>query len=150
MVSLSTLKNSHRKQKDGKRVGRGIGSNRGVTCGRGTKGQGARSGAKRRHTYEGGQFRLFMKLPTRGFTRGRFLKRLDSINLRQIEGLYSDGEVVNMTTLRAHGFISGRSYGIKVLGEGELTKKVKLEVTAVSDGARAKLEAAKVEYTIIK
>lgn len=148
MVTLATLKNSHRKCQKAKRLGRGIGS-RGVTCGRGSKGQGARSGARRRYGYEGGQFRLFMKLPTRGFTRGRFAKRLDAINLSEINELYSDGEVVNVETLHNHGYLSGKSYGIKILAEGELTKKVKIEAQALSEGARVKLEQAKIDYSIV-
>lgn len=148
-MNLSSLKNTTRKEKKRRRVGRGIGSGLGKTCGRGEKGMGSRSGNGRRLTYEGGQFRLFMKLPTRGFSNARFRKRLDAINLSQIDKLYEDGEVVNSETLRKHGYISGTSDGIKILGEGELTKKVSIEVDAISQGARDKLQTAKISFKII-
>jgi large subunit ribosomal protein L15 len=129
-----------------KRLGRGPGS-KGKTSGRGQKGAGARSGAKRRLTYEGGQFRLFQKLPTRGFTRGRFQKKLDVINLYQIDQIFEDGEVVNVDTLKEHGFLSNGSHGLKVLGEGELTKKVSIEAKLYSKSAQEKLEKAQITFT---
>ena len=131
-----------------KRVGRGPGSGMGKTSTRGQNGAGSRSGYKRRLTYEGGQFRLFMKLPTRGFTRGRFLKRLDFINLCQIEKTFKDGEEVNIATLREHGFITGKSHGLKVLGKGELTKKVTIKADAFSESAKTKLEKEKITFSI--
>jgi large subunit ribosomal protein L15 len=149
MISLSNLKNSSRPKKNVRRVGRGISSGAGKTCGRGQKGQGARSGYKRRYGYEGGQFPLYMKLPTRGFSNARFRKRLDSINLELIEEIYSDGEVVNLESLRQHGYIKGTSHGIKILGNGELTKKVKIEAKAFSDGAKQKLQQANIEYAVV-
>lgn len=148
MPKLNTLSNSTRIIKTRRRVGRGIGSGVGKTCGRGQGGAGARSGYKRRLGYEGGQFRLFMKLPTRGFSNVRFRKRLDSINLGQIDAVYADGEVVNMKTLKARGFISGPSYGVKILGDGELTKKVTIEVDALSASARDKLQKAKISFSL--
>ncbi len=148
MITLNTLTNNSNKRKSITRVGRGIGSGRGKTSGRGHKGQGSRSGARKRYGYEGGQFRTFMKFPIRGFNNKRFQKRLDTINLKQIEKTYNDGDTVNLQTLREHGFISGKSYGIKILGEGELTKKVKIEANACSDQARQKLQQAKIEITI--
>ncbi|MGA8164232.1 MAG: 50S ribosomal protein L15 [Waddliaceae bacterium] len=149
MMQLHQLSDTTSKRKARKRVGRGIGSGLGKTSGRGEKGAGARSGYKRRDGYEGGQFRLFMKLPTRGFTRGRFQKRYDWINLGQIDKLYSDGETVNEETLRQHGFISGKSEGIKILGNGELTKSVKIEVDALSKMAQEKLQKQKISITLI-
>jgi len=148
MFKLNNLKDTTKKKKNRRRVGRGTGSGAGKTCGRGEKGAGSRSGYKRRLGYEGGQFRLFMKLPIRGFSNARFRKPLDSINLDQIEKLYSDGETVNEQTLRDHGFISGPTNGIKVLGNGELTKKVTIEVDAISTGARDKLQKAKIPFKI--
>jgi large subunit ribosomal protein L15 len=142
MKSLNTLKNASRPKKDRKRVGRGIGSGVGKTCGRGQKGAGARSGYKRRYSYEGGQARLFEKLPTRGFSRVRFQKRCDVINLDQIEEIFQDGDEVSLETLREKGFISGPSYGIKVLGNGELTRKVTIKARKISASAKAKCEAS--------
>lgn len=85
-----------------------------------------------------------MKLPIRGFSNARFRKELHAINLGQIEASFQDGEVVNAETLAQHGLISGPIHGIKILGNGELTKKVKLEVDAVSASAREKLHKAKI------
>ena len=96
MFSLSNLKNSTRKKIAPKRVGRGLGSGLGKTCGRGEKGAGSRSGYKRRYGYEGGQFRTFMKMPERGFSNARFRRAYDSINLGQIENMFNDGETVNL------------------------------------------------------
>jgi large subunit ribosomal protein L15 len=147
MLTLNTLKNSSREHKNNKRVGRGLGSKLGKTCGRGQKGAGARAGYKRRWGYEGGQMRMHMKIPIRGFSNVRFAKKLDAVNLMQIENLYSDGEVVNAETLGKHGFISGKTHGIKVLGEGQLTKKVTFDVDALSQSAREKLSHAKVHFS---
>lgn len=149
MISLSNLKNSSRPSKKSRRVGRGISSGAGKTCGRGQKGQGARSGYKRRYGYEGGQFPLYMKLPIRGFSNVRFQKKLDTINLNQIEHLFNDGDTVNLQTLSEHGYINGKSHGLKILGNGDLTKKVKIEAKAFSDGAKKKLQQANIEYTVV-
>jgi len=148
MISLGTLKNTHLKRKKPKRVGRGIGSGLGKTCGRGEKGAGARSGWKRRDTYEGGQMRLFQKLPFRGFSNARFRRPLEVINLSEIENAYNDGEVVNVITLSQKGLISGSIYGVKLLAKGEITKKVSIELDDASDAAIEKLRQAKIKYTI--
>ena len=148
-MELHSLENKSRPYKRRKRVGRGIGSGLGKTCGRGHKGASSRSGWKTRERYEGGQLPLYRKLPVRGFTNGRFQRKYDAINLGQIERLYADGETVNMATLHAHGFLKGSSYGIKILAEGELTKKVTIEAHAISEAAKLKLENAKVSFTIV-
>jgi large subunit ribosomal protein L15 len=127
-----------------KRVGRGPGSGLGKTCGRGEKGAGARSGYKRRFGYEGGQFRTFMKIPQRGFNQARFRQAYDVINLYQIDSMFEEGEVVNLVTLAERGFISNKTYGIKILGHGELTKNLTIEAHAFSNSAREKLSAANI------
>lgn len=148
MITLGTLKNTTLKRKSVKRVGRGLGSGKGKTCGRGEKGAGARAGYKTRAGYEGGQFRTFMKLPIRGFSNARFRKpRFSTINLEQINFLYEDGETVNAETLAEKGFISGPCAGVKILGGGELTKKVKIQADAFSSSAREKLHAAKIDIS---
>jgi large subunit ribosomal protein L15 len=149
MTSLHSLTNSSATRKKSKRVGRGISSGKGKTCGRGYKGQGSRSGAKRRLGYEGGQFRTFMKLPIRGFSRARFQTNLDTVNLYQIDRMYQDGETVNIDTLMEKGFLSGKSYGLKILGEGELTKKVKIEAQAFTKSAMDKLTKANIEINTL-
>lgn len=148
MTSLSSLKNVTRGNTNTKRVGRGPGSGKGKTCGRGEKGAGARSGYKRRYGYEGGQFRTFMKLPIRGFSNARFRRPLDIINLSQIETLFENGEVVNKQSLMERGFISRSSHGIKILGKGDLHAKVHIEADAVSHGAREKLHKMKTPLTL--
>ncbi|SCA63626.1 50S ribosomal protein L15 [Chlamydiales bacterium SCGC AG-110-M15] len=149
MSSLNTLKNTHRKPKSRMRVGRGPGSGKGKTSGRGIKGAGARSGYKRRYGKEGGQFPLYLKLPTRGFSNVAFQKRFDSVNLRQIDAMFEDGETVNLQTLKDKGFISGPSHGLKILGDGELTKNVAIEAHAFSKSAMAALEEKKIKFTLI-
>lgn len=147
--NLSTLKNTDRPYKRRKRVGRGPGSGLGKTCGRGEKGAGSRSGYKRRTGYEGGQFRTFMKIPIRGFNNARFRKAYDVVNLGQIDAAFSDGDVVNLQSLVDKGFLSGLSYGIKILAKGELNKKVTLEVAAISDAALEKLKKGNVPFTLV-
>jgi large subunit ribosomal protein L15 len=145
---LHSLKNTTRPRKSVKRVGRGLGSGLGKTCGRGEKGAGSRSGYKRRHTYEGGQFRMFMKMPIRGFSNAPFRKEYEAINLGQIEKMFEDGDVVNVTTLTERGFIKGRNVLVKVLGNGELTKKVTIEADAFSKSAEEKLNKAKIKFSL--
>lgn len=149
MTKLHELKNTTKEVKVRKRVGRGIGSGLGKTCGRGEKGRGSRSGCVSRAGYEGGQFRLYMKLPIRGFSNVRFQHRLTPINLSQIDKLYQNGEVVSVETLRNYGLVNGKVHGIKILGNGELTKKVTLEVHAISGSAREKLQMAKIKFTLL-
>lgn len=148
MFTLGTLKNTTRPRKSVKRVGRGLGSGLGKTCGRGEKGAGARSGYKRRHTYEGGQFRMFMKMPIRGFNNARFRKEYEAVNLSQINKMFEDGDTVNTQSLEERGFIKGRKVLVKILGNGELTKKVKIEADAFSKSATEKLNKAKIAFRV--
>ena len=149
MLTLNSLKNSSRPKVMYKRVGRGLGSGLGKTCGRGQKGAGSRSGYKRRYGYEGGQMRLFMKMPIRGFSNARFSRKLHTVNLTDIENSFEDGDKVTIEALAERGYIRGRTYGIKLLGNGTLKKKVTIEVDAITEGARAKLEKAKIELTVL-
>lgn len=150
MLTLGSLKNTSRPRKKVKRVGRGLGSGLGKTCGRGEKGAGSRSGYKRRDTYEGGQFRTYMKMPIRGFNNARFRVAYEPINLSQINSMYEDGEVVNVETLADRGFLKGRQVLLKVLGNGELTKKVTIEADAISETAKEKLHKAKITFRLLK
>ena len=146
MLTLGALKNTSRPRKHVKRVGRGLGSGLGKTSGRGEKGAGSRSGYKRRHGYEGGQFRMFMKMPIRGFSNEFFKVRYETVNLYQIESMYSDGETVNAETLCDKGFISKKTAKIKVLGNGELTKKVHVSAHAYTQSATDKLTQSKTKF----
>jgi large subunit ribosomal protein L15 len=148
MLSLGSLKNTSRPKKSIKRVGRGLGSGLGKTSGRGEKGAGSRSGYKRRLGYEGGQFRTFMKMPIRGFSNARFRDEFKGINLGQIDAAFEDGEVVNLDTLADRGIIKGRNVKVKILGTGELTKKVTIEISTISESAKAKLQNAKIPFNV--
>ncbi len=141
-IQLESLSNTSRPKKRRKLLGRGPGSKRGKTSGRGEKGMGARSGYKTRLGYVGGGVPLHKRVPTRGFSNARFACKLDVINLAQIETLYNDGETVSLETLREKGFIKGQSNGIKVLANGTLSKKVSFKVEGFSDGAKEKLKEA--------
>jgi len=147
MITLSSLANTHRPKKKIQRVGRGVGSKRGKTCCRGSKGDSARRGFKNRFGYEGGQLPLYRKLPVRGFANGRFTSEVHSVNLSLIDQLYKDGETVNLETLRAKGYAPREvGGGLKILSKGELKKKVSIEARAFSKAAIEKLEAAKISY----
>lgn len=135
-------------RKKRKRVGRGIGSGLGKTSGRGAKGAKSRSGYKRRIGNEGGNIPSYQKYPKRGFTRGRFVKDHFVINLDRIDELYSDGETINRVTLREKGYIKSQSGTLKVLGRGELTKKVRIECDALSKSAKEKFEAQGISYQL--
>lgn len=151
MVTLSQLKNTSRPKKKTQRVGRGIGSRRGATSGRGTKGDGSRRGYSRRYGYEGGQVPLYRKLPVRGFTRGRFDKPSKAVTLAQIERNFSDGEVANFETFRLKGLIPRRlPGGIKILATGDLSKKITIEANAFTAAAREKLEAKKIPFKVVE
>lgn len=150
MISLNQLKNTSRPSQARKRVGRGLGSKMGKTCGRGEKGAGSRSGYKRRYGKEGGNMPLFMKLPIRGFNNARFRREYHVVNLKQLDGIFNDGDTVSLETLKERGFISGPSHGVKLLGNGELTKKLTIRVQAMSDSTREKLTRAKINFEIVK
>lgn len=147
-MRLHELQNSHRAFQKRKRRGRGVGSKLGKTSGRGHKGAGSRSGWKSRARYEGGQNPLYRKSPVRGFTRGAFIRRFDTINLSDISRIFNDGDTVNIMALFDKGLVKGVSYGLKVLGNGEITKKVTIEAQAISESAKNKLQAAGISFTV--
>ena len=124
---------------DNFRRGRGHGSGNGKTAGKGHKGQKARSGAPR-PGFEGGQMPLFRRLPKRGFTC-RNSKDIVAVNVSELERL-EDGTEVTIAALVENGIISNPRDGVKILGNGELTKKLNVKVTACSEGAKAKIEAS--------
>ena len=124
----------------GYRKGRGEGSGNGKTAGRGQKGQWARSGGGVRVGFEGGQMPLTRRIPKRGFNN-IFAKRLESVNVSVLEK-FEDGAVINAETLLAEGILSMCEYGVKILGNGELTKKLTVQASAFSASAKEKIEAA--------
>ena len=122
------------------RKGRGHGSGNGKTAGRGQKGQWARSGGGVRVGFEGGQMPLTRRIPKRGFNN-IFAKRLESINVSVLEK-FEDGSVVNVEALLEKGILSKCEYGVKILGNGSLTKKLTVQASAFSASAKEKIEAA--------
>tara|TARA_R110002096_G_scaffold4501_6_gene21076 strand:- start:12766 stop:13245 length:480 start_codon:yes stop_codon:yes gene_type:complete len=126
----------HRK----KRVGNGESSGLGKTCGRGHKGQKSRSGGGVRPGFEGGQMPLARRLPKKGFNNTQFKTSYAVVNVDRLETI--EGDVINEATLREAGIVKGVWDGVKILGSGELTKKVTVEVDKVSATAKAKIEAA--------
>lgn len=122
------------------RKGRGAGSGNGKTAGRGHKGQWARSGGGVRVGFEGGQMPLVRRLPKRGFNN-IFAKPLEAINVSALEK-FEDGAVVNAQVLLEKGVLSKCEYGVKILGNGELTKKLTVQASAFSASAKEKIEAA--------
>ena len=124
----------------GKRKGRGHGSGNGKTGGRGHKGQKARSGGKVRAGFEGGQMPLVRRVPKRGFNN-IFAKPLTAINLTVLNR-FEDGAVVDAVALIEAGVISNCPYGLKVLSNGNLTKKVTVKAAAFSESAKEKIEQA--------
>ena len=123
-----------------KRKGRGAGTGNGKTAGRGHKGQKARSGGGVRIGFEGGQMPLARRLPKRGFNN-IFAKPLTAINVTALN-LFEDGATVNLQGLLDSGVLTTCPYGVKILGNGELTKKLTVQATAFSASAKEKIEAA--------
>ena len=124
----------------GKRKGRGHGSGNGKTAGRGHKGQKARSGGKVRVGFEGGQMPLVRRVPKRGFNNV-FAKPLTAINLAVLNN-FEDGAVVDAAALVEAGVIAACPYGLKVLANGNLTKKITVKAAAFSESAKEKIEQA--------
>jgi large subunit ribosomal protein L15 len=125
-----------------KRLGNGESSGLGKTCGRGHKGQKSRSGGGVRPGFEGGQMPLHRRLPKRGFNNFQFQDKIAIVNVGQLNKKFEDDATVDEKALRAAGLVSGRCDAIKILVQGDLEKKLKIVVDAVSASARAKVEKA--------
>ena len=139
-MELSNLRPAEgSKHSDNFRRGRGHGSGNGKTAGKGHKGQKARSGGTR-PGFEGGQMPLYRRLPKRGF-KNRNTKEIIAINV-DVLNRFEDGAEVTAESLLASGAISKIADGVKILGNGELTKKLNVKVNAVSETAKSKIEAA--------
>jgi len=123
-----------------KRLGRGEGSGHGKTSGKGHKGQKARSGGGIRIGFEGGQMPLYRKLPRRGFNNFNFKVSYQLVNLGQLEKL--DGDTVDRDSLIKAGLVRDNKQGIKLLGDGEISKAYTVNVSKVSASAKSKIEAA--------
>jgi large subunit ribosomal protein L15 len=123
-------------------VGRGSSSGRGTTAGRGNKGQQSRSGGKTYVGFEGGQMPLYRRIARRGFSNYPFKKEYVCFNLTDLEAKFADGETVNYETLRAKGLVNKVIDGVKILGNGDVTKKLNIEVEKISASAKEKIEKA--------
>ena len=140
-MNLTDLKPAEgSKHSDSFRRGRGHGSGNGKTAGKGHKGQKARSGAPRTG-FEGGQMPLYRRLPKRGF-KNRNTKEIVAVNVSMLDKYFADGDEVNAITLKDKGIVSHPGDGIKILGNGELTKKLVVKVDAFSATAAEKIKAA--------
>ncbi len=123
-----------------KRLGRGVATGQGKTAGRGTKGQGSRSGGGVRPGYEGGQMPIHRRLPKRGFTN-IFKKQIAVINVKDLNR-FESGSDIDEVALVKQGLVKGRYDAIKLLGQGEIDRPVQIKVHAVSKSAQAKITAA--------
>jgi large subunit ribosomal protein L15 len=124
-----------------KRVGRGPGSGTGKTAGRGHKGQKSRSGYSRRYGFEGGQMPLVRRLPKRGFYN-RFRVEFQVVNLRDLDRVFADGDTASPETMAEKGLVRLGKKPIKVLGDGELSKKLEVQADKFSSSAKAGIEKA--------
>ena len=122
--------------------GRGYGSRKGGTCGKGTKGQNSRSGGGVRPGFEGGQMPLYRRIARRGFSNYPFKKEFIVINIDELEKKYNNGDTVNLSSLKEKNIVKKSHDCVKILGNGELTKKLVVEIEHVSSGAKAKIEKA--------
>jgi large subunit ribosomal protein L15 len=125
-----------------KRLGCGESSGLGKTSGRGHKGQKSRSGGGVRPGFEGGQMPLHRRLPKRGFNNTRFQDKIAVVNVSSLSERFEDGDTVNMETLKAARLVKGTYDGVKVLGNGDLAKKLTVEGCKVSATAKEKIEKA--------
>jgi len=139
-MKLNELSPADGSKKSRQRVGRGVGSGWGKTAGRGSKGQGARSGGGVRPGYEGGQMPIHRRLPKRGFTN-IFKKNFAIINIRDL-ARFDSGSTVDEVELVKNGLIKGTYDGIKLLGQGEIDYPLQIKVNAVSESARKKISSA--------
>jgi len=139
-MDLSTVHQGVHKHRKKKRVGRGIGSGHGKTATRGSKGQWASAGAgKPKSGFEGGQMPLIRRIPKRGFNNARHTTRYLPVNLEALNR-FDEGAQVDEAALRSAGLANGRADGIKILGDGELTRKLTVKAHAFSASARTKIE----------
>ena len=140
-MKLHELSPAEGSVKEGFRKGRGPGSGNGKTAGKGHKGQNARSGGGVRPGFEGGQLPLYRKLPKRGFNNARFGKQYAVVNVQTLN-MFDDGATVDAAALIEKGIISTVFDGVKVLGNGEITKNLTVKAAIFSATAKAKIEAA--------
>jgi len=141
-MELHDLRPVKGEKREAKRRGQGLGSGNGKTAGKGTKGQKSRAGGGVRPGFEGGQMTLSRRIPKRGFSNFMFAKNFQVVNLKVLEERFQDGAVVDIEALHAAGIARERGKPVKVLAEGELTRKLTVRAQAFSAQAIAKIESA--------
>jgi large subunit ribosomal protein L15 len=142
-MQLHDVDQGIKKYKKRKRVGRGTGSGHGKTASKGAKGHSSRQGFKQNPLFEGGQMPLARRVPKRGFVNGAFKKDFAIINLEKIVDAFEAGAVIDEAALRARGLVKGRhDDGVKILGDGEVTKPLTIHAQKFSESAAAKIAAA--------
>lgn len=149
MLKLHTIKPNPGAKHRKKRLGSGESSGLGKTCGKGNKGQKARSGGTIRPGFEGGQMPLHRRLPKKGFNNTRFQDTIIAVNISQINSFFNEGDTVDENTLRSVGLVQGECDAVKLLGNGELTKKLNVTVDFVSASARDKVAQAGGQLTVL-
>ncbi len=142
-MQLHDVSQGIHKRKKRKRVGRGIGSGHGKTSSKGHQGHSSRQGFKQNPLSEGGQTPVIRRVPKRGFFNGAFKKDYAIVNLSSLDACYEAGAVVDEAALRRRGLVKGRhDDGVKILGDGALTKPLLVHATKFSESAAAKIAAA--------
>jgi large subunit ribosomal protein L15 len=142
-MDLSTVHHGVNKRKLKKRVGRGIGSGHGKTAARGSKGQHSRAGSRAySELYAGGQMPLIRRIPKRGFSNETFRKVYVEVNVGELEAKFSGGATVDHAALKEAGLAKGPADGVRILGSGDVKKKLHLKVHGISEPAKKKIEAA--------
>ena len=140
-MELNSIKPADGAKHSKRRVGRGIGSGLGKTAGRGHKGQKSRSGGGPAVGFEGGQMPLQRRIPKRGFNN-IFAKEIAAVNVSALDKAFEDGAVVDVNALIEKGLVKKALDGVKILGNGEISKKLTVKVNAYSDPAKQTIEAA--------
>jgi large subunit ribosomal protein L15 len=140
-MELNDLKPARGAKKSRSRVGRGPGSGNGKTAGKGHKGQKSRSGFSHRYGFEGGQMPLARRIPKRGFSN-RFRVEYQLVNLRDLERVFGDGETASLEMMAHKGLVDKGSKPVKILGMGELTKKLTVQAHKFSNTAQTSIEKA--------
>jgi large subunit ribosomal protein L15 len=140
-MNLDEVNDGIVKNRSRKRIGRGVGSKTGKTAGRGSKGHTSRSGYSRHPMFNGGDTPIYMRTPKRGFNN-RFAVTVVGVNVGAIDAAFNAGDEITPSAIRAKGLVKVRFDELKILGDGEVTKKLKFVVTRISESAKQKIEAA--------
>lgn len=147
ITEITKLAGAHKRRK---RVGRGTGSGSGKTAGRGNKGFGQRSGWRQRGLQEGGQMPSFRRMPKRGFNNAQFTTKYNIVNVSSLEDRFDAGAHVTLQALQEVGLIRNTKLPVKILGDGDLTKKMTVDATKFSKTAREKITSAGGEVRELK